>query len=137
MQKPGRMFAAAVLLLLLTAPLLSEAGVSLGIKSAWSSLQRALHGKHRGPHITVHYPSGAVREYLWPAVRPLLWSYVCRYCAYVPQRCDGDLAYCKINLRRVSFNALNSNFSWSMAFSNPVFDLGEVEHSVVECVPES
>ena len=97
-------FSSCVLLLLLLSGPFAEASVSLGFKSAWSGIQRALKSEknpYRSPHITIHYPSGAVKDYIWTTVRPFLWSYVCRYCTYVPERCDGDLAYCKINLRKV------------------------------------
>ena len=93
-----------LVILLFTGPL-AEASVTLGFKSAWSGIQRALKSDkgHRSPHITIHYPSGAIKDYLWTTVRPFLWSYVCRYCTYLPERCDGDMAYCKINLRKVRY----------------------------------
>ena len=97
-------FSTCVLLVLLLSGPFAEASVSLGFKSAWSGIQRALKSEkdhHRSPHITIHYPSGAMKDYIWTTVRPFLWSYVCRYCTYLPERCDGDLAYCKINLRKV------------------------------------
>lgn len=93
-------------ILLLTGHL-AEASVSLGLKSAWSGIQRALKAEkaqRKSPHITVHYPSGAVKDYLWTAARPFLWSYVCRYCTYLPERCEGDMTHCKINLRKVSLH---------------------------------
>ena len=99
-------FSSCVLLLLLVSGPFAEASVSLGFKSAWSGIQRALKSEknpYRSPHITIHYPSGAVKDYIWTTVRPFLWSYVCRYCTYLPERCDGDLAYCKINLRKVRY----------------------------------
>ncbi len=98
--------AAFVVMLLLSGPWAADASVSIGFKSAWRGIERALNKersarREMGPHITVHYPSGAVKDYLWSAVKPFLWSYVCRYCSVLPHRCNGDLVYCKLNLRKV------------------------------------
>ena len=102
------MFRTTIFAILLTSPLLTEASIGMGLRGAWHGIQRALMkgGKlgdsNSNPHITVYYPSGAVKEYLFSAVRPFLWTYVCRYCSFMPDRCKGDTVTCAINLKRVS-----------------------------------
>ena len=108
----NNMLLTTIFVILLTSPLLTEASIGLGLRGALHGIHRALKGGKLGdsksiPHITVYYPTGVVKDYVFSAVRPFLWTYVCHYCSYMPDRCIGDMALCAINLKRVSMILTN------------------------------